>query len=48
MMQNIFLAMDRGLNKRSGGAWLALSVERATFHLGIVGSSPTLGVEITL
>ena len=29
------------------GAWLAQLVERATLHLRVVSSSPTLGVEIT-
>lgn len=31
----------------SGGAWLAQSEERATLDLGIVSSSPLLGVELT-
>ena len=30
------------------GTWLVQSVERATLDLGVVGSSPTWGVEITL
>ena len=30
------------------GAWLAQSVGHVTLDLGVVGSSPTLGVEITL
>ena len=29
------------------GTWLAQSVEHATLDLGVVTSSPTLGVEIT-
>ena len=29
------------------GAWLAQLVERATLDLGVVGLSPTLGVNIT-
>ena len=29
------------------GAWVAQSVECATLDLGVVSSSPTLGVEIT-
>ena len=32
----------------SGGAWLAQSVEHVTLDLEVVGSSPMLGVEITL
>ena len=31
----------------SRGAWLAQLEEHMTFNLGVVGSSPTLGVEIT-
>ena len=31
----------------SKGAWLAELVDYATLDLGIVGSSPTLGIEIT-
>lgn len=30
-----------------GGAWLAQLEEHATLDLGLVGSSPTLGVAIT-
>ena len=30
-----------------GGAWLAQSVEYATLDLGVLSSSPTLGVEST-
>lgn len=29
------------------GAWLALWVERVPLDLGVVGSSPTLGVDMT-
>lgn len=29
------------------GAWLVLSVDHATFDLGVASSSPTLGVAIT-
>jgi len=31
---------------KTWGAWLTQSVEHATLHLGVVSSSPTLGVEI--
>ena len=34
-------------NVQSCGTWLAHSVEHATLDLGVVSSSPTLGVEIT-
>ena len=30
------------------GAWVTQLVERVTLDLGVVSSSPTLGVEITL
>ena len=34
--------------KRDGrGAWLAQSEEHVTLDLGVMGSSPTIGVEIT-
>ena len=34
-------------NYNARGTWLAQSVERGTLGLGVVSSSPTLGVEIT-
>jgi len=33
--------------KQKWGAWLAQWVEHVTLDLGVVSSSPTLGVEIT-
>ena len=35
------------IEANSGDAWLAQLVEHTTLDLGVVGSSPTLGVEIT-
>ena len=32
--------------KREGGTWLAQSIEHVTLDLGVMSSSPTLGVEI--
>ena len=34
-------------NLMAGGAWQAQSVERVTVDLGVVSSSPTLGIEVT-
>ena len=34
-----------GIINAHRGAWLAPSVERVTLELGVVSSSPTLGVE---
>ena len=36
----------KGHEGGGGGCWLAQLVERATLDLGVVGSSPMLGVEI--
>ena len=30
-----------------GGAWMAQLVEHATLDLGVMSSSPTLGIELT-
>ena len=35
------------VKKRYRGAWLAQSGKHATLDLGVLGSSPTLGIEIT-
>ena len=35
------------MERRGKGAWLAQSVEGGTLDLQVVGSSPTLGEEIT-
>lgn len=42
-------SMDRRKAKGAGegGAWLAHSTEHATPDLGVVNSSPVLGVQIT-
>ena len=37
-------AQEKNKNK---GTWLAQSVKHATLDLGVVSSSPTLGVQIT-
>ena len=34
-------------NRKGGGKWLAQSVEHATLDLGVVSSSPMVGVEPT-
>ena len=44
------LECSSGINKihsQSGGTWLAQLEECVTLDLGVVSSSPTLGVEIT-
>jgi len=40
------IAFHRNI-KEYWGAWLAQSVEHTTLDLGVVSSSPTLGVEVT-
>ena len=37
-----------GSGEMEGSTWLAQSVEQMTLDLGVVSSSPTLGIEITL
>lgn len=40
--------MDLEIKEDLGGAWLAQTLEHATLDLRIMGSSPTLGIELTL
>ena len=39
-----YMAINKSTNR---GAWLAQSEEHMTLDLGVVSSSPTLGIEIT-
>ena len=42
------MALDEVLVKQSiRGTWLAQSVEYTTLDLGVVSSSPALGIELT-
>lgn len=40
--------MDLEIKKDLGGAWLAQTLEHTTLGLRIMGSSPTLGIELPL
>ena len=38
---------ENTFRSKAGGAWLAQSVEHATFDLVVMSSNPTLGAEMT-